>query len=389
MNSVNSQERYPILTAQAWLCLAAATLAGRTAGQATADETRALKELYADKFRVGVALSTSQVLGEQPEALALAARQYNAITPENLLKWAEVHPEPEKYEFGPADAFVEFGQRHGMFIVGHTLTWHNQTPAWVFEDDAGQPLSRGALLARLRAHIHAVVGRYQGRIHGWDVVNEAFEDDGALRDTPWRRIIGDDYLEQAFRFAHEADPKAELYYNDYNEWHPGKRRAVSQFVRSLKARGVRIDGIGLQGHWGMSYPLLDEVEATLSDYGKLGVKLLITELDINVLPRSNGQTAADVAARDAAAEELNPYAEGLPPEVDEALADRYASIFRLFLKHADKIDRVTFWGVHDGQSWLNNWPIRGRTAYPLLFDRRLQPKLAFEKLAGLAAPARQ
>lgn len=352
---------------------------------APAKNSGALKEAFAAHFRLGAALGTEQVRGQEPAALELVAQQFNSITSENLLKWAEVHPQPDGYNFDPADAFVAFGERHGMFIVGHTLVWHNQTPGWVFEDAPGEPLSREQLLDRMREHIQKVVGRYKGRIHGWDVVNEAFEDDGRLRDTPWRKIIGDDYLEHAFRFAHEADPAAELYYNDYNEWHPGKRRAVSQLVKSLKAKGVRIDGIGMQGHWGMDYPSLKELDATLGDYGKLGVKLMITELDINLLPRADNAVSADITQDYALEEKLNPYADGLPDEVSQALARRYAELFRMLLKHEDKIARVTFWGVHDGHSWLNNWPVRGRTAYPLLFDRNLQPKPAFDVVRQAAS----
>jgi endo-1,4-beta-xylanase len=348
------------------------------------DDGPALKEAFAEHFRIGAALSTPQAMGGEPAALELAARQFNTITPENLLKWAEVHPQPEQYNFDPADKFVAFGQQHGMFIVGHTLVWHNQTPAWVFQDESGQPLSRDALIERMRDHIHTVVGRYKGKIGGWDVVNEAFEDDGRLRDSPWRKIIGDDYLELAFRFAHEADPEAELYYNDYNEWHPGKRKAVNRLVRSFKAKGIRIDGIGLQGHWGLDYPSLPEIEAMLNDYGQLGVKLMVTELDMNILPRPGNQTAAEVSATAQGSDALDPYAAGLPDEMNQKLADRYAAVFAVFVNHRDKIDRVTMWGVHDGQSWLNYWPIRGRTAYPLLFDRQLQPKLALDAVVRAA-----
>jgi endo-1,4-beta-xylanase len=384
MNRACNRRHLLAIVPRSLLPLVAALPLAFTAITATAAQPAALKDLFSDKFRAGVALGTNQVMGQEPQALELAAKQFNSLTSENLLKWAEVHPQPDQYNFESADKYVAFGEEHDMFIVGHTLVWHNQTPSWVFEDESGQPLSRDALLKRMREHIHTVVGRYKGRIDGWDVVNEAFEDDGRLRDSPWRRIIGDDYLEKAFQFAHEADPKAELYYNDYNEWHPGKRHAVSRLVRRFQAKGVRIDGIGMQGHWGMDYPSLDELEATLREYGKRGVKLMVTELDINHLPRPGNETGAEVSSTAEGSDELNPYASGLPEEAGQALAERYAAIFRILVKHSDKIDRVTFWGVHDGQSWLNNWPIRGRTAYPLLFDRKLQPKRAFDEVARVA-----
>jgi endo-1,4-beta-xylanase len=353
----------------------------------------ALKDAFANDFKVGTALSTRQVMGEEPAALELVARQFNAITPENLLKWAEVHPEPGKYDFEPVDKYVEFGEKHGMFVVGHTLVWHNQTPEWAFAGMDGKPLDRETALARIKEHIETVVGRYKGRIKGWDVVNEAIDDKGKLRSgpvgppsnrgEPWHAAIGDDYIQKAFEFAHAADPDAELYYNDFNEWHPAKVRAISELVNSLKAKGVRIDGLGLQGHWGMDYPSLEEIDHMLTEYGKLGVKLMITELDINLLPDLNRARGADITRRERLRKELDPYANGLPDEIQKKLADRYAKIFALFHKHRDKIDRVTFWGVHDGQSWLNYWPTQ-RTSYPLLFDRELRPKPALEAVIKTA-----
>ena len=348
----------------------------------------AMKDVFADHFRVGAALGTHQVLGEEPGALELVARQFNTITPENLLKWAQVHPEPNQYDFEPADQFVAWGEAHGMFIVGHTLVWHNQTPEWAFAGVDGKPMDRETALARLKDHIDTVVGRYKGRIHGWDVVNEAIDDEGRLRSgpvgepgrrgEPWHAAIGDDYIEKAFQYAHAADPDAELYYNDYNEWHPAKILAISNLVRALQAKNIRIDGIGLQGHWGMDYPTLDEIDHMLTEYGKLGIKLMVTELDISVLPLPGQQSGAEITRRVAGGNAMNPYSDGLPADKQRALADRYAAIFGVFVKHADKLDRVTFWGVHDGHSWRNNWPVPGRMDYPLLFDRQLRPKPAFD-----------
>jgi endo-1,4-beta-xylanase len=357
----------------------------------TDKSTPALKDAFADDFLVGAAISTKQVLGEETQALDLVVRQFNTITPENLLKWAEVHPEPNQYNFEPADRYVEFGEKNKMFIVGHTLVWHNQTPDWVFEGAGGKPLDRETALARMKEHIETVVGRYRGRIHGWDVVNEAIDDNGRLRSgpigppgrrgEPWHTAIGDDYIIKAFEFARAADPDAELYYNDFNEWHPAKIEAISRLVRLLKEQGIGIDGLGLQGHWGMDYPTADEIDHMLTEYGKLGVKIMITELDINLLPQpQRGQFGADIERRYESRKELNPYADGLPDDMQKALAARYAEIFALFHKHRDKIDRVTFWGVHDGQSWLNDWPVPGRTAYPLLFDRQQKSKPALQSV---------
>jgi endo-1,4-beta-xylanase len=356
-----------------------------------AQET-SLKTAFADDFVVGAALNEDQATGNLPQATELVEKQFNTITPENLLKWESIHPELDKYNFEPADKFVEFGEKNNMFIVGHTLVWHNQTPSWVFEDKDGKPLSREALLERLRDHIHTVVGRYQGRVDGWDVVNEAIETEkdesqGKWRETRWREIIGPDYIEKAFEYAHEADPDAELYYNDYDEWKPGKLQYFTDLVKNLQAKGIRIDGIGLQGHWGLDYPSTAEIDHMLTELSKLDVKLMITELDINVLPQPSRNAGADINARFAEDPSLNPYPKGLPPELEQQLADRYAEIFRLFHKHRDHLDRVTFWGVDDGQSWRNYWPIRGRTNYPLLFDREYQPKPAYDAVIKTASDA--
>ncbi len=373
------------------ICVA---VAGIMLDDSTIAQQPALKEAFAEQFRVGAAIGTQQIMDEHAAALKLVARQFNTITPENLLKWAEVHPQPDQYNFEPADRFVKWGEEHDMFIVGHTLVWHNQTPEWVFEGLDGNPLDRETALARMKEHIDAVVGRYRGRIHAWDVVNEAIDDDGRLRTgpvgvpgrrgEPWHAAIGDDYIEKAFEFAHAADPDAELYYNDFNEWHPAKIAAISDLVRTLQDKGVRIDGIGLQGHWGMDYPSLEEIDHMLTEYGKLGLKLMITELDIMMLPMPGRQTGAELDQQNAEGDAMNPYRDGLPEEAQQALAERYADIFRIFVRHADKLDRVTFWGVHDGQSWRNDFPVRGRTDYPLLFDRQLEAKPAFEAVIQTA-----
>lgn len=350
----------------------------------------ALKAVFADDFLIGAALNLEQTYGEAPVGeMELIATHFNTITPENLLKWERVHPQPGRYDFGPADALVELGEKHGMFIVGHTLVWHSQTPRWVFEDADGQPLDREALLERMREHIHTVAGRYKGRIGGWDVVNEAVESDGSLRNSPWRRIIGDDFVAKAFEYAREADPEAELYYNDYDMWKKEKRDGVVRLVKDLQARGLRVDGIGMQGHWGMDYPELEEAEASIEAFAALGVKVMITELDLTVLPKASRNTEADVSQSYQRQEQLDPYKDGLPEAKQKELAKRYAEVFALYLKHADKISRVTFWGVQDGNSWRNYWPVRGRTDYPLLFDRECKPKAAFDAVVAAAGTEKQ
>ena len=335
---------------------------------------RTLRAAFEGAFLVGAALNAAQFSGRDTLGAALVTAQFNAITPENVLKWASVHPRPGTYDFTAADQYVAFGERHRMFIVGHTLVWHKQTPRWVFQDSSGQPVTRDTLLARLRDHIQTVVGRFRGRIRGWDVVNEALNEDGTLRPTPWLTIIGADYLAQAFRFAHQADPDAELYYNDYDLENAPKRRGALELVRRLRAEGVPLAGVGLQGHDRMDWPTPAQQDTTIVAFAALGVWVMITELDIDVLPRPSQAAPAD----------LNPYEDALPDSVQRALAQRYAELFAVYLRHAHDISRVTFWGVADGDSWLNNWPVRGRTSYPLLFDRQRRPKPAFDAVIGVA-----
>lgn len=340
----------------------------------------ALKDVFADDFVIGAALNTGQILGRRSDEIALVAKHFNTITPENILKWGMIHPERERYNFASGDVYVDFGEKNNMFIVGHTLIWHNQTPDWVFQDADGTPVSRDILLDRMKSHIFAVAGRYNGRIDAWDVVNEAIDSDGTLRKTKWLDIIGDDFIEKAFEFAHQVDPDAELYYNDYDMCNKKHQAGVIALIKALKAKGLRIDGIGIQGHWSLDSPKADDIETAILAFSQLGVKVMITELDITVLPSAWSDRGADITKSYGLQEKLNPYTNGLPEEVQQKLSARYAELFVLFRKHADKISRVTFWGVQDGNSWLNNWPVKGRTDYPLLFDRNCDPKPAFKSV---------
>jgi endo-1,4-beta-xylanase len=340
-------------------------------------EQVALKDAFEKDFLVGAAINASQILEEKTDETALITKHFNSISPENVLKWEKVHPEPDRYDFELTDKYVEFGEKNNMFIIGHTLVWHHQTPGWVFEDANGKPVDRETLLKRMKEHIFTVAGRYKGRIDGWDVVNEAVGSGGRFRKTKWLDIIGRDFVEKAFEYAHEADPNAELYYNDYDLWIKDHRAVAVKTVKDLKAKGIRIDAVGMQGHWSLDSPPIEEIEATINAFAQLGVKVMITEMDVSALPSASNVSGADIAQNIELRKELNPYPDGLPAEMQEKLAKRYAEFFSLFHKHADVISRVTFWGVHDGVSWRHNWPVRGRTDYPLLFDRNLKPKPAF------------
>lgn len=334
-----------------------------------------LKLAFADFFQIGTALSEDQIMGRTPAALETAAYHFNAVTAENSMKWEEIQPLENKYRWEVSDALVAFCSANKALLTGHALVWHHQTPDWVFENADGSQASRELLLKRMEAHINAVVGRYKGVIPSWDVVNEALNEDGTMRDSKWRKIIGDDYIELAFEFAHKADPNAELYYNDYNLFKPEKRAAAVALVKRVQAKGIPVHGIGMQGHYGLGYPNnLSDIENTIIAFSKLGT-VMITELDISVLPfPDEGNEGADIGIDMDLMEKYNPYVNGLPADVQAAYIDHYKNIFEIYLNHKDKVSRVTFWGVNDAQSWRNDWPMQGRTDYPLLIDRDNQLK---------------
>ncbi|MFD1188393.1 endo-1,4-beta-xylanase [Pontibacter rugosus] len=356
--------------------------------QAATDASPSIKAAYKDAFYVGAALNGRQASGNDAKAIKLLQEQFNTISPENLLKWEAVHPKQGVYNFEAADKYVALGEQNDMFIVGHTLVWHNQTPKWVFEDAQGKPVSKEELLKRMEDHIKTVAGRYKGRIDSWDVVNEALNDDGTLRQSPWLKIIGEEFLVKAFEYAHQADPEMELYYNDYNLWKPAKRDGAVRLVRNLQEKGIKVAGIGMQGHYGLHAPSLEDIEASIKAFSDLGVKVAFTEVDIDVLPNPSNRQGADIDATFEFDEKYNLYTDGLPDSVQQQLTQRYTDLFNLFQKHSDKIDRVTFWGVTDNDSWLNNWPIQGRTSYPMLFDRQYQPKPAYNAVLEAAAKAK-
>jgi len=372
------------------LCLAACSRATSPASSSSAGaaQGQGLKDTFRGAFLVGAAIAPKQFEELDVANAALVKREFNTISPENVLKWVIVHPQPNRYDFAPADKYVAFGERNGMFIIGHTLVWHSQVPGWVFQDAQGQPLTRDALLARMKDHIQMVVGRYKGRINGWDVVNEALNEDGTLRQTPWMKIIGPDYIAKAFEFAHEADPAAELYYNDYNLDYPAKRDGAVRLIKSLLDRGIPVKAIGSQEHLKLTTPAAAQVDSSIRAFAALGVKVNMTELDIDLLPTATRNTGADVSMRAGPAPSLNPYAAGLPDSMQQKLARRYQDLFRVYMANRDAIDRITFWGVSDGDSWLNGWPVPGRTSYPLLFDRQLGRKPAYAAVSEVAKEPR-
>ncbi|WP_345264126.1 endo-1,4-beta-xylanase [Nibrella viscosa] len=335
-----------------------------------------LKDTFKKDFGIGTALNNAQIEERDPQVTAFIVRQFNMATPENIMKSALLHPKWDTFDFTMADKLVEFGKKHNIKINGHTLIWHSQLPMFIRGIK-----SSDSIRTFFTEHIKTVAGRYNRKVFSWDVVNEALNEDGTLRKTVFLQHLGDDYVTEAFRLAQQAAPQTELYYNDYNNEQPAKRAGCIALIKKIQAAGVRIDGVGIQGHWHVGRVPLKDIEESILQYAALGLKVMFTELDIEVLPR-NFQ-GAEVSQRMTANAQSNPYPDALPDSVQQQLAADYEALFRLFLKHKDKVTRVTFWGVNDAQSWLNNWPIRGRTSYPLLFDRTNQPKPAFYKVVAL------
>ncbi|GGA82952.1 beta-xylanase [Flavobacterium palustre] len=354
--------------------------------------TTTLKTSYKDAFLMGCAVNEEVSSGKDKVSQKIILEQFNTITPENVMKAEVINPEPGVYNFKPADDYVAFGQKNHLFTLGHTLVWHNQTPAWFFQDKNGNPNTPKAQIERLREYIKTVAGRYAGKVQAWDVVNEVIDNDGSYRSTTaWVKSVGsgDELVKNAFKFASEYAPNTELYYNDFNVWRPEKRDGIMRLVRMLQKEKIRIDGVGIQGHWGLNYPKTEYIEAAIDSFATLGIKVMITELDVDVLPLTKeGQIiGTGMLHPQFQLEEfktfLDPYQKELPEAQQKALADRYAELFEIFYKKRDKIDRVTVWGLHDGMSWKNDYPIDKRTNYPLLYDRNKKPKRAFEAVVNV------
>lgn len=322
------------------------------------------------KIELGCAIATRDL--DEPALTKLITTQFNCITPEYELMPEMLVDDHGKFTFEKADRVVAFAEANKMPVYGHMLVWHFVTRKWLFESADGKPLPRDKALENLKTYIDTVVGHYKGRIKIWNVVNEAASDkDGEyLRDTPAFRAIGEDYVAKAFEFAHAADPDAALYYNDYNIEQPGKLDKAVKLIRSLKEKGLRIDAVGIQGHWLLDFPSAEMIGKGIDALAATGVKVMITELDIDPLPRT--VSGADMATTEHGA---NPYPGALPPDVQEKLAKRYGEIVKEIVRHP-AVTMIGFWGTHDGRSWLNDFPVKGRTNHPLLFDRKLEPKPA-------------
>jgi len=343
---------------------------------------KTLAEATKGKFLFSVAVNMQQVNGVNPKESELIAKEFSAIVPENCMKPQLTEPVENKFFWDDADKFVAFGEKNKQVVTGHCLIWHSQIGRWMFVDENGKDVSPEILKERMRQHIYAVVGRYKGRVKGWDVVNEAFEDNGTYRQSKFYKILGKDFIKYAFQFAHEADPNAELYYNDYNVETPSKCDAIVKLIKELKDAGCRIDAVGSQSHMQMTKPTLEATETSFKKLKAAGVHILITEWDISILP--SPYDGANVSASFAYSKEMDPYRDGVPDSVQQKWNKRVLDMFGLFLKYNDVVDRVTVWGLNDAGTWLNGFPIRGRKDYPLLFDRENNRKSVVDDMIIMA-----
>ncbi|WP_029286667.1 endo-1,4-beta-xylanase [Pedobacter sp. R20-19] len=327
-------------------------------------KSKGLKDYYQKYFPIGVAITPYDLTGANKE---LIIHQFNSITAENAMKMGPIHPVENEYNWKIGDSIAAFARNNHLKMRGHCLVWHSQTPRWFFKDEQGNTVTKEVLLGRLKDHIQTVVNHYKKDIYAWDVVNEVIADDSTyFRNSQLYKIAGEDFVEMAFRYAHEADPKARLFYNDYNTEQPKKRDKIYKMLKALLAKGVPIHGIGLQGHWSVSNPSRSELEKSISLFAGLGLDVQITELDVSVYAGNQGGQLIQNAAQKAKAE--------FTPEMESRQMEQYKMIFEVLRKYKKNITGVTFWNLSDRYTWLDG---RGKKNYPLLFDTELKPKKAF------------
>jgi len=332
-----------------------------------AELRKGLKDYYKEYFSIGVAVSPRAL---KTDEAGLILQEFNSMTPENAMKMGPIHPRENEYYWRDADSIAAFAKRNNLKLRGHTLCWHNQTPRWFFMDSAsGKQVTKEVLLQRLKDHITTVVSKYKGTIYAWDVVNEVISDkkDEYFRNSLFYQICGEEFVAEAFQFAHEADPDALLFYNDYNEINAVKRDKIFRMVKGLKDAGVPIHGVGLQGHWAINEPSEQQLDSTISQFAGLGLKLQVTELDISVYPKEHN-------AREKKVED---YDTVFTAKKESSQIEMYKMCFRVFRKYKNVLSGITFWNISDRHSWLDNFPVRGRKDYPLLFDKDLKPKKAY------------
>jgi endo-1,4-beta-xylanase len=355
-----------LMASAVFLLLDGCSSSGKTTTTtAESNTTKGLKDYYKDYFLMGVAVAPRMLHGEDS---ALIVNHFNSLTAENAMKMEPLHPRENEYFWKDGDEIAAFAQKHKMKLRGHNLLWHAQAPSWMFKDSKGDTVSKQVLLQRLKEHITTVVKHYKNSVYGWDVVNEAIDDRDSVvyRPTAWYKIIGEEFIAKAFEYAHEADPKSVLFYNDYNTENPGKREKIYQVVKKLKEAGVPIHGVGLQGHWSVNNPSREELEKSIQMFSSLGLQVQVTELDVSVYAGRQGGQLIQGQRRDTTT--------GFTPEMEEQQREKYKMVFDVFRQYKKSLTGVTFWNVSDYYSWLDG---RGRKNYPLLFDKNRQPKKAY------------
>lgn len=345
-------------------CAAALCFAGLAWRPSEIDTDKGLKDYYKKYFPIGAAVTPRELNSEEGK---LIIKEFSSITAENAMKMGPIHPEENRYFWRDADSIMAFAERNHIKLRGHNLCWHAQAPNWIFKDSLGKDVSKEVLLDRLHKHINTVVSRYKGKIYAWDVVNEAIADDTTfLRKSKWSQITGQEFIEKAFIYAHEADPKAALIYNDYNTEQPAKREKIYRLLKDLLAKGIPVTGVGLQAHWSVNNPSREELEKSIQMFSSLGLQVQFTELDISVYAgRQGGQLINGEKPQEKAV---------FTPEMEQQQLEKYKMAFEVFRKYRKNITGVTFWNVSDRYTWLDG---RGRKNFPLLFDTNLLPKKAY------------
>ena len=375
-------------------------------GLITTVQAQSLAEAYRDYWYTGVSVNqwqvqaettrdqkfdyTGMVSADQTSDWPIITKYFNWVVAENCMKAEVIHPQEGVYDFTLADQFVDKAKAAGLKVQGHCLIWHSQCPQWFHHDKDGKLVSKEVLKKRIREHIYTVVSHFKGRVDAWDVVNEAFEDDGTPRKSLFWQILGTDYIPLAFQAAHEADPSIQLFYNDYSMYKASKVEGVCRFFKPLIQQGLPITAIGMQGHMiledNKDGKYFKEYEHSINTIRDAGVPTFFSELDLTVLPNPYGFSGANVSDLLAYRPEMDPFKNGITKEKEAEAGQYWVDFYKMLIAHRDDILRVTFWCLNDANSWRNDFPIKGRTDYATLFDRQSQPKPFIQDIINLVQP---
>ena len=365
-----------------------------------------LREAYRDYWYTGVSVNqwqvkadngegrkfdvTGHISNDQTADWPLIVNNFNWVVAENCMKCEVIHPQEGVYDFTLADQFVDKAKAAGLKVQGHCLIWHSQCAPWFHFDEKGNLVSPEVLKKRMREHIYTIVSHFKGRVDAWDVVNEAFEDDGSPRQSLFYKILGTDYIPLAFQYAHEADPSIQLFYNDFSMNKATKVEGVARFFRPLIQQGLPITAIGMQGHMiledNVDNSVIKQYEHSINTIAALGVPTFFSELDLSVLPNPYGFSGANISDAFTYRPEMDPYKEGLTKEQEAKIEQFWVDFYKMLIPHHKDILRVNFWCLNDADSWRNDFPIKGRTDYATLFDRQNQLKPFVQRLIELVCP---